>query len=169
MSEGDYGVALMSDCKYGYSARDNVLTVSLVKCTTYPNDSVDKGVHKFTYALYPHVGDVAHSKVMQQAMLLNNPLVAVGGKTEDISFVAVDCDSIVIDTVKPAEDGNGVVVRLFENNNCTTSCTLTFGLNVASATICDLLENDLQSVDVANNKIKLTLKPFEIVSIKVQL
>ena len=83
--------------------------------------------------------------------------------------MAVDCDSIVIDTVKPAEDGNGVVVRLFENNNCTTSCTLTFGLNVASATICDLLENDLQSVAVANNKIKLTLKPFEIVSIKVQL
>lgn len=169
VSEGDYGVALMSDCKYGYSARDNVVTVSLVKCTTYPNDSVDKGAHKFTYALYPHVGDVAHSKVMQQAMLLNNPLVAVGGKTEDISFVAVDCDSIVIDTVKPAEDGNGVVLRLFENNNCTTNCTLTFGLNVTSATICDLLENDLRSVAVANNKIKLTLKPFEIVSIKVQL
>ena len=170
VSEGDYGVALMTDCKYGYSARDNVLTVSLVKCSTYPSDSVDKGRHEIAYCLYPHCGDFAHSDVMHKAMLLNNPLVAINSGTVcDYSFVSVDADNVIVDTVKPAEDDDRVVIRMFENNNCTTNCTLMFGSDLLSACKCDLLENDGEQLEVSDNKIELTVKPFEIVSVKVKV
>lgn len=172
ISEGNFGVALLNDCKYGYSARDNVLSLTLIKCSTNPSDCVDKGVHKFTYALYPHVGDVRHCDVYKHATLLNNPLVPVDGTAQSnsgVSLVSCDKDNVIVDTVKFAEDDNRVIVRLFENNNCTTNCTLTFGLDVLSAVKCDLLENDGEKVAVRDNKISLTVKPFEIVSLKLTL
>lgn len=172
ISEGNFGVALLNDCKYGYSARDNVLSLTLVKCSTSPSDCVDKGVHKFTYSLYPHVGDVRHCDVYKHAAMLNNPLVLVDGTAEGgngVSLVSCDKDNVIVDTVKFAEDDDGVIVRLFENNNCTTNCTLTFGLDVLNAVKCDLLENGDETVAVRDNKISLTIKPFEIVSLKLTL
>lgn len=172
ISEGNFGVALLNDCKYGYSARDNVLSLTLVKCSTSPSDCVDKGVHKFTYSLYPHVGDVRHCDVYKHAAMLNNPLVLVDGTAEGgngVSLVSCDKDNVIVDTVKFAEDDDGVIVRLFEDNNCTTNCTLTFGLDVLNAVKCDLLENDGKTVAVRDNKISLTIKPFEIVSLKLTL
>jgi alpha-mannosidase len=56
LSEGDYGAALLNDCKYGYSARDNVLGISLLKSSKSPNEVADMGKHTFTYSLYPHQG-----------------------------------------------------------------------------------------------------------------
>lgn len=172
ISEGNFGVALLNDCKYGYSVRDNVLSLTLVKCSTSPSDCVDKGVHKFTYSLYPHVGDVRHCDVYKHAAMLNNPLVLVDGTAEGgngVSLVSCDKDNVIVDTVKFAEDDDGVIVRLFENNNCTTNCTLTFGLDVLNAVKCDLLENGGETVAVRDNKISLNIKPFEIVSLKLTL
>ena len=172
ISEGNFGVALLNDCKYGYSARDNVLSLTLVKCSTSPSDCVDKGIHKFTYSLYPHVGDVRHCDVYKHAAMLNNPLVLVDGTAEGgngVSLVSCDKDNVIVDTVKFAEDDDSVIVRLFENNNCTTNCTLTFGLDVLNAVKCDLLENGGETVAVRDNKISLTVKPFEIVSLKLTL
>ncbi len=172
ISEGNFGVALLNDCKYGYSVRDNVLSLTLVKCSTSPSDCVDKGVHKFTYSLYPHVGDVRHCDVYKHAAMLNNPFVLVDGTAEGgngVSLVSCDKDNVIVDTVKFAEDDDGVIVRLFENNNCTTNCTLTFGLDVLNAVKCDLLENGGETVAVRDNKISLNIKPFEIVSLKLTL
>ena len=169
LSEGNYGVALLNDCKYGYSARDNVLSLTLVKCSTSPSDCVDKGMHKFTYALYPHAGDVRHCDVYKQAYLLNNPLVLLDGKGDcELRLVECDKSNVIVDTVKFAEDDDSVIVRLFENNNCTTNCTLTFGFGAHEVRKCDLLENDGESVLVKDNSVRLTVKPFEIVTLKVK-
>ena len=57
MSEGKYGVALLNNCKYGYSARDNILGLSLLKSSKGPNDKADMGNHTFTYSILPHKGN----------------------------------------------------------------------------------------------------------------
>jgi len=104
--------------------------------------------------------------------MLNNPLVLVDGTAEGgngVSLVSCDKDNVIVDTVKFAEGDDDVIVRLFENNNCTTNCTLTFGLDVLNAVKCDLLENGGETVAVRDNKISLTIKPFEIVSLKLTL
>lgn len=169
LSEGNYGVALLNDCKYGYSARDNVLSLTLVKCSTSPSDCVDKGMHKFTYALYPHAGDVRHCDVYKHACLLNNPLVLLDSKgSGELRLVECDKSNVIVDTVKFAEDDDSVIVRLFENNNCTTNCTLTFGFGVSDVCKCDLMENDGESILVKDNCVRLTVKPFEIVTLKVK-
>jgi alpha-mannosidase len=54
LSEGNYGVALLNDCKYGYDVRGDVMRLSLIKSATMPDSGADQGHHRFTYSLLPH-------------------------------------------------------------------------------------------------------------------
>ena len=56
ISDENYGVALLNDCKYGYAAKGNLLSLSLLKSSKGPNTHADMGLHTFTYSLYPHIG-----------------------------------------------------------------------------------------------------------------
>ena len=57
LGEGDYGVALLNDGKYGHSLLHNTLGISLLKGAIFPDASADIGQHRFTYSLLPHQGD----------------------------------------------------------------------------------------------------------------
>ena len=56
VSQGDYGVSLLNDCKYGHEANGKTIRLSLLKGSVFPDESADLGQHHFTYALYPHAG-----------------------------------------------------------------------------------------------------------------
>ena len=56
LSEGDYGVSLLNDCKYGHDIRDNVMRLSLLRSPTSPDPEADQGEHGFAYSLLPHAG-----------------------------------------------------------------------------------------------------------------
>jgi alpha-mannosidase len=77
LSEPDYGVALLNDAKYGYSAHGNLLTLSLLRSPLYPDPGADEGSHAFTYSLFPHRGDWTEGNVVAEAFALNSPLIAV--------------------------------------------------------------------------------------------
>ncbi|MCP4642928.1 MAG: alpha-mannosidase, partial [bacterium] len=49
LSEGDYGVSLLNDCKYGYDIKDNVMRLSLLRSPVDPDPHADEGEHHFTY------------------------------------------------------------------------------------------------------------------------
>ncbi len=74
LSEGDYGVALLNDCKYGYDIHGNVMRLSLLRAPTAPDRQADRGHHEFIYALLPHGGDFRKGGVIEQACALNMPL-----------------------------------------------------------------------------------------------
>jgi alpha-mannosidase len=58
LSEGNYGVSLLNDCKYGHDIRDNVIRLTLLRSPTMPDPTADVGEHQFKYTLYPHAGGV---------------------------------------------------------------------------------------------------------------
>ncbi len=76
LSEGNYGVSILNDCKYGYSVSGNIMSLSLLKAATHPDPDADRGVHSFTYSLYPHEGDFREGNTIREAYLLNTPLIA---------------------------------------------------------------------------------------------
>ncbi|MEO0914612.1 MAG: glycoside hydrolase family 38 C-terminal domain-containing protein, partial [Pseudomonadota bacterium] len=119
LSEGDYGVALLNDCKYGYDIRADVLRLSLIKSATMPDATADQGLHRFTYALLPHLGNT-RLDVRREAYALNKPpRIFQGSGSAGAPSPLVSCEDprVVIETVKPAEDGKGVIIRLFEAHN----------------------------------------------------
>ena len=56
LSEPDYGVALLNDAKYGYSAHGNVLTLSLLRSPLYPDPGADEGQHRLHLQPFPASG-----------------------------------------------------------------------------------------------------------------
>ncbi|MCL4256365.1 MAG: alpha-mannosidase, partial [Anaerolineae bacterium] len=116
LSEGDYGVSLINDCKYGYDIRDNVMRLSLLKSPTWPHEHADEGVHQFTYWLCPHYGNQITATI-GVAYSLNHPVRVVDGVVSDKPNVIpslVTSDRVIIETIKQAEDGDGVIIRCYE-------------------------------------------------------
>jgi alpha-mannosidase len=185
LSEGDYGVALLNDSKYGHSLRDNTLGLSLLKGAIFPDKDADRGRHRFTYSLLPHQGDWRAAQVVRRAYELNVPLLVVPTKDErrttkeesddssfvlrPSSFLSTSNDHIVVETVKVADDGNGLIIRLYEAHNQRGPASLRFGRPVASAVETDLLEREIGPATVEGNAVRFEVRPFEIKTLRVQL
>ena len=170
MSEGHYGVSMLNDCKYGHSALDGVMTLTLIKSGIEPNPTADQEEHTFTYALYPHAEGWRQAKTVQEAMKLNQPaLSAEGGCAGDeTSFVWIDKQNVIIETVKEAEDGDGVIIRLYESENARTKAHISFEKPVASVESCDCVEKTKETVCVAGDGFDITIKPYEIQTYRVR-
>src|SRR5690606_23943228 len=147
LSEGNYGVALLNDCKYGYDIHDSVIRLSLIKSATSPDPTADQGEHFFTYSLLPHEGDWRET-VIPAASDFNDPLIlrrvqGTSGSSEALgALVWTDTPNVVIETIKQAEDGNGIIVRLYEDHRYRGRFTLNTSFALAKVYHCNLLEEN---------------------------
>jgi alpha-mannosidase len=182
VSEGGYGVSLLNDSKYGHDVHDNVMRLTLLKSGVYPDAHADEGVHRFTYSLLPHAGEWREAQSVRRAYELNVPVVCVAGQKKETtrpggaamgrasaSFVQTDCTHVIVETVKPAEDGDGLIVRLYEAHNQRGGGTLTFLTALLSAQECNLLEEPLNEVSCQGNTLSFQVRPFEIKTFRVRL
>jgi alpha-mannosidase len=172
LSEGNYGVSLLNDCKYGHDVKNNVLRLSLLRAPVDPDPKADEGEHKFTYSLYPHGGDWRNGTV-QQGFELNNPMIAVearpakGALPPAGSLVAVDAENVIIDAVKKHEDSDALIIRLYEAYGQRGDFTLTFGTTPGEVTECDGMEENDTPVKLRGNSVNGYITPFQIRTFKV--
>ena len=166
-SEGNYGVSLLNDCKYGHSVNDGTIGLTLIKCGVEPNPNADVEVHNFTYALYPHCGTWKQADTVKEAYNVNQPAYVVAGGEEgkSYSFASVSHDNVILETVKQSEDGAGTVLRFYECQNARTKATVTVPANFTKAYATNLLEQVEQELAVVDGKVTFTIKPFEIFTI----
>jgi alpha-mannosidase len=174
LSEGGYGVALINDCKYGHDILDNVIRLSLLRSPTQPDPEADQGEHRFAYALFPHGnpagGQLVPSAVAARAYAFNDPLLAIDGsggpRRSQPSLVQV-APNLIVETVKRAEDGTGIVVRLYECDRQRGLTTVHTSFPLREAYRCNLLEDNLESLEVGERSLDLTIRPFEIVTLRL--
>lgn len=174
LSEGDYGVSLLNDCKYGHDIHNNVVRLTLLRGTTFPDPNADLGVHKFTYSLLPHQGDW-RSITAQEAYALNDPLI-VRQVTEPRApsapvishLISLDSPRAIIETIKVAEDDAGIVVRLYEYCRTRGPLCLTTAFEIKNAELVNLLEEPLSALAFSKNSIPLYIKPYQILSARIQ-
>ena len=163
MSERNYGVSLLNDCKYGHDIKENRMRITLIKSAVNPDYKQDQGEHFFTYSLLPHSGDFVEGETVKEAFALNQPVKVLSGKWElaDTSFVSFDNDQVELDAVKRSEDGNHLVIRFHEYAGSRQKVTLRPGFSYASYCECDLMERPMEESHPAG-EIKLELTPYEI-------
>ena len=173
LSEGDYGVSLLNDCKYGHDIKDNVMRISLLRSPTDPDPEADRGEHRFAYSLLPHTGSWGESTIAE-AYCLNDPLIVTRGRGTDESpasacrsLISVDLPNIVVETVKRAEDGNGIIVRLYESQRRRGVLTLSAGFELAEAWHTNLLEENETPLEPSGNTVRLSTRPYEIVTLRL--
>jgi alpha-mannosidase len=176
LSEGGYGVSLLNDCKYGHDIHANVMRLTLLRSTTNPDPTADYGEHRFKYSLYPHAGSW-DEETQREAYLLNDPIIvyqtSVTSEQSSVSRLPslVTCDSpnIIIETIKQAEDGNGLIVRLYESHRKRGQVRVSFGRAVESAWMTNLLEENESTLSVDQDSILLNINPYQIVTLRVTL
>ena len=179
LSEGGYGVSLLNDSKYGHDIHDNVLRLTLLKSGVEPDPTADQGLHRFTYSLLPHQGDWRAAETVRRAYELNAPILSIAGQGGEgaaqgmreplVSFVSTDCPHVVVETVKPAEDSDGLIVRLYEAHNQRGSGSITFASPIVSAQECNLLEEPAGDVAWQDSTLHFQVRPFEIKTFRVHL
>jgi alpha-mannosidase len=174
LSEPDYGVALLNDGKYGHSVRDNVLGLSLLRSPLYPDPLADEGDHRFTYGLFPHPGDWAEAGVVEEAFALNSPLFTVPGARDGslqpgLGLASVQGLEVALGSLKMAEDGRAVVLRLYEPRGARGGCVVRFAHGVERVERTNLLEEAEGPVEVSDGTVRLELRPFEVVTLRVEL
>ncbi|MEO1540254.1 MAG: alpha-mannosidase [Pseudomonadota bacterium] len=171
LSEGDYGVALLNDSKYGYDIRDDVMRLTLLKCATMPDPLADQGLHSFVYSLLPHTGDW-RGKVPAAAYTQNDPAIffpITGGENlvTATSLVTSNRSNVIVETVKQAEDSAALVIRLFENERSRGPVTLTFDFAPVAVTRASLLEEPGDPLDIEGMSVTFEIAPYEIVTLLV--
>ncbi|MEF2977956.1 alpha-mannosidase [Subtercola sp. YIM 133946] len=156
------GFALLNDGKYGHRAKSGLISLNLLRSPTFPDKTADRGSHTFTYAFRPFAPD-ALTDVVRDAYRLNNPLLTA----PDVSFGSVawvDHPGIVVETLKPAENGRGVIVRLYESLGEPVTAALRTTLTFARASETDLIERTVAPADLD----RLAFTPFEIKTILLE-
>jgi alpha-mannosidase len=155
------GCSRRNDSKYGHRAKNGLISLNLLRAPTFPDKTADRGIHRFTYAFCPFAKDDL-AKVVAEGYRLNNPLLIADVAFE--SFASVEDPGVIIETIKPAESGNGVVIRLYESLGRPTTTPLRVAFAHAAAHLTDLMENPLGAADLD----RLEFTPFEIVTVLVE-
>ncbi|HOX40441.1 MAG TPA: glycoside hydrolase family 38 C-terminal domain-containing protein [Candidatus Brocadiia bacterium] len=180
LSEGNYGVSLLNDCKYGHDIRGNVMRLSLLRGPIRPDPDSDQGQHEFVYSLYPHTGSWQSALTPRIAHNLNSPLVSVPVSAianvsphakalpAEHSFVHLDATGAHVSALKPAEDGKGCVLRLVELHGGREDVTICFDRKLNSVWESDLLERPEKKVLHEGNSFRIHMLPFQIRTLRIR-
>ncbi|MFE7071234.1 alpha-mannosidase [Streptomyces sp. NPDC057620] len=174
LGEPGYGVAVINDSTYGHDVSRTVredggttttVRLSLVRAPRIPDPAADQGRHHFTYALLP---GATIEDAVAEGYSLNLPLRVADSASTPEPVVSVEGEGVTIEAVKLADDASGdVVVRLYESRGGRAQGTLRTSFPLAGAEITDLLERPLSTADTDGNGVPVTLRPFEIQTLRL--
>ncbi|KAF7327956.1 Glycoside hydrolase family 38 protein [Mycena kentingensis (nom. inval.)] len=158
LSEFGYGVAILSESKYGFSCQGNVLRISLLRAATEPDAEQDQGEHTFSWAVLPHKGHFLESDVPMAGYLFNSPLYvrslgtdasarALSASMNQSPFNLVGASNVILETVKRGDMDSksgetSVVLRIYEafGGRASAQLRIATGLGVEAAYETNLLE-----------------------------
>ncbi len=175
MSEDNYGVSILNDCKYGYEVDKQRMIITLLKAPMNPDPKSDRGDHYFTYAIYPHKGSWKTADTLKMGLEMNNPAVSVDVKSgsegaDEMSFIKLNGKNVTLEAVKKCEDEDAYIVRFVEKAGSRTEVSAELFADIKAVYECNLLEREDVAVDIASgNTLNFTINPFEIKCYKIKM
>jgi alpha-mannosidase len=183
-SRGKFGVAVMSDCKYGWDRPDTrtlrltlLHTPSKARNEFRMQEELDLGRHRFRYAIAGHAGDWRAGRMWRQAASFDQPLTAVrvpaipGGTVREFGLVEVLNDAIGMQALKLAEAGDEWIVRLDEKaGHGVKGARVAFAARIESVRELDGQERELRKLPKpAGRELKLDFGPFQMRTLAVRV
>jgi alpha-mannosidase len=166
LSEHGFGAAVLTDSKYGYSCAGGDLRISLLRSPKSPDPEADMGHHRFGYALVPHAGGWREAGIVAEAALFNAPLRFTRlDAARSGSFAAVTAGDLVLDTIKPAQDGPATVLRLYEPHGGRGTARVTMAAPVAAAHRATVLEELGDPLEVRDDVVVIPYRPREVITV----
>jgi alpha-mannosidase len=166
LSENNFGVAILNDCKYGVSVREKKISLTLQKCGTHPDAVSDIRVHYFKYSILPHASSFSVENVVRPAYEFNISPVAryVDENSESIpSFLSISDENIIVDSIKRSEQKkNAYILRLYEAGKTGTNVNIKFTKCPKKISSTNMLEENPETMKLKNGLLKFYMRPFEI-------
>ncbi len=174
-NSGDFGVSVISECKYGWDKFDNNtlrLTLMHTPLKNYKVDSMQSmmelGLNRYSYAIFSHKGTVAHD-TQTEARNFIMPMASFivskhEGEYSEFSFGSLSGNAI-LRAVKKAENSDEIIIRIGESEKKAQK-DVTFSLNteILSAREIYASEEHISDVALTDSKLVFDLKPYEIKS-----
>lgn len=173
VSQPDYGVSLINASKYGYDVKGNTMRLSLLRSPKWPDPTADRGKHTIVYSLYPHKGSWKDAATVQRGYEFNYPLLVFatdshrGKLPESYSFAQLTPSSLILTTMKKAEDSSAWILQWYDAKGEETEATLTLSRSPKSVLMSNFLEEDGRKVEFKKNIIKVRTKKNSVVTLKV--
>lgn len=168
LCDGAHGAAVLNDCKYGISMNGNALELTLLRASACPEMQADNGLHRFTYAFTAWEGNFMESDVVRQGYELNVQPKISDGAVKAFSAAAVDQANVILETMKPAEDGSGdIILRLYESKKAAVTARVACRLGV-KAWLCDMLENVVEEIPMEDGVLTLPFRAFEVKTVRLK-
>ncbi len=169
VGEPHFGVALMSAGAHGFDVRGDSLCMSLLRSPRFPDPVADRGEQTLQWTYWINAGEAFAAGLEAQAHLVTDPVYAIQGESRIDAYIKHDLVGVVVEAVKYAHDDSGdIVVRLWE----TTGDRITGKIqvlgtsggntNLSSAHESNILEDILSAIPIRDESIVLTMRPFEI-------
>ena len=154
VSSSTQGICLMNCSKGGFSAKDGMISLDLLRSTNYPCVNGDLKPTQYVYALYPHDGGFDPKQDANLAMGLNACFLYGKG----FAVPTTDSDQIEISCFKPAYDKNGYILHMYEKTGEEGSVLLRLPAGMKIIEEDNLLEDPLGPAPTN----EITFKPFQI-------
>ncbi len=175
ISNQQFGVSLLNDCKYGHAVNGNVMHLTLLRCSFEPDHEPDPGQQKFTYSLLPHTGSWKAAGSELEGLALNQPLRAIKVQPRDghlpleHAFVTVSVPKVMISALKKCEDSDALILRFFESHGVATAVEFQFAFVIESVIETDMLEREQENGRISHgpDSFQTNLTPFEIKTVKI--
>jgi mannosylglycerate hydrolase len=131
------------------------------------------GHHQFDYAVYPHTGNWLEADVYGQMeefvyepRLYQCSMPAAGRISPQLSLLEVSPAALQLAAVKPAENDEGIVVRLFNPTAATINGTLSFVKRPQRAQRINLNEDFIGELPLdGDGRVLVSAEAFKIVSV----
>ena len=139
----------------------------------YQSEGQLLGEHTFEFALYPHAGNWEEAASYMEAHAFNTPLVvgqsskSLGNLPLENGFVSIDNDKFVLSAVKPAENGDGQIIRGFNIGTEPIDVRISIK-DITTAELVDLKEDKIDSIEVKDECLEVPAAPKHIISIRVR-
>lgn len=177
LSEYKFGVALLSESKYGFSIHGNVMRISLLRSAKEPDPKADMGRHEFEYAVMPHFGGWREAGVVAEAFRFNVPVLFSPMKelantgpvrAAALCFFSVDDSNLVLDTVKKAEDSDALILRFYECHGARGIAHVRCNVPYARAAFCNILEEETGAAKITSNGIAIPYGPWKVITLRLE-
>lgn len=172
---GEYGVSIFSDCKYGWDKpTDNIIRLTCIHTPAGAftkdarQDLQDLGRNYFSFGICSHKGAVGSQTQIGAQCFIQKPVAFTtsskksGSLSSSFSFASLSTNDVLLRAVKLAQDSDNVVVRVNEGvGQAHKNVELSFFADVVKADEATACEEIVSSAKIKNGKIVFDIKPFE--------
>ncbi len=163
---GSHGFALLNDGICGLSTGRGEMALTLLRSPLVPDDTCDRGDHDFTYCLMPFTGSLRDAGIVQAGYELNMPVVSLPGTCLPRKGFCLESPNLILETVKPAEDGRGVILRVYECMGERAESVL--HLPFTGKILLSSMDERESTFLTEGDSVPLCLKPFEILTLRLE-